>query len=60
MLETVFVALLGREAGTSQVIAALLAFRAVYYLLPLLVALVLWAAIEWHVRRIAVQPPSSS
>jgi uncharacterized membrane protein YbhN (UPF0104 family) len=46
VLEAVFVAVLGTLAPEPRLLAALLAYRAVYYLLPLLLALAFYAAFE--------------
>jgi len=56
VLETVFVALLGYRVPPGQLIAALLAYRGIYYLLPLLVAAVAYAVTEFrtHRRRVSL------
>lgn len=46
VLEAVFVAVLGHLAPAPQLLAALLAYRACYYLAPLLVATALYVAFE--------------
>ena len=46
VLEAVFVAVLGGFAPEPQLLAALLAYRAVYYLLPLLLAIAFYAVFE--------------
>jgi len=46
VLEAVFIALLGHEVPQPQMLAALLAYRACYYLGPLLVAIVGYALLE--------------
>lgn len=51
--EFVFVAVLGPALGTSAVIAALLAYRAVFQLLPLLLASTLYLILELQGRRTA-------
>ncbi len=51
VLEAVFVALLSHEVSQGRLIAALLAYRAVYYLLPLAVAAVFYVVTEWRARR---------
>lgn len=53
VLEATFLALLGGAVGHGRLLAALLAFRAVYYLLPLAVALLLHAWLEWRARAAA-------
>ncbi len=51
VLEAVFVAMLGSQLGSGPILAALLAYRAVYYLGPLLVASVLFFVLESYARR---------
>lgn len=51
VLEAVFVMLLAQKVGEPQLLAALLAYRAVYYLGPLLVAAVMYAVMEVRARR---------
>lgn len=51
VLEAVFIALLGGEVPQHQLIAGLLAFRAFYYLIPLVVAIALYVWIELRGRR---------
>lgn len=46
VLEAVFIALLGGHLGQGDIIASLLVYRAVYYLGPLLVAVVIYVALE--------------
>ena len=50
-LEAVFILLLGDRIAQADLLAALLAYRALYYLLPLLVALVAYVVFESRVRR---------
>ena len=54
MLETVFVALLGFQVPQGQLLAALLAYRGLYYLTPLLLAAVAYAVTEIRARRLRV------
>ncbi len=51
VLEAVFVAAFGSDLGDARVLAALLAFRCVHYLLPLAVACVLFVHATWQARR---------
>jgi glycosyltransferase 2 family protein len=51
VIEAVFIALLGHLAPPAHLLAALLAFRAVYYLVPLLIAVGLYVAFEARGRR---------
>jgi len=46
VLETVFVVLLADRIPAHELIAALLAYRAIYYLMPLAIALVAWPLLE--------------
>ena len=50
VLEAVFIALLGHQVPPPQMLAALLAYRACYYLGPLLLAIAGYAALEARVR----------
>ncbi|OON38859.1 hypothetical protein BTJ39_15970 [Izhakiella australiensis] len=53
VLETVFLTLLaGEHIGHSTVLAALLAYRVIYFILPLLLALVLYLWLEARARRL--------
>ena len=51
VLEAVFVALLGAEIPQGRLLGALLAYRAVYYLLPLAVASVFYVVTEVRAKR---------
>jgi uncharacterized membrane protein YbhN (UPF0104 family) len=51
VLEAVFIGTLGGRLPTPMLVAALLAYRACYYLLPLAVALPALLAAEWAARR---------
>lgn len=51
VFEGVMVALIGTTVGTPQLVGALLAFRAIYYLLPLVLAAGLLASVEIRRRR---------
>ena len=51
VLEAVFVAMLASEVSQSQVLGTLLAYRALYYLVPLAVALVVYVMLEARLRR---------
>jgi uncharacterized membrane protein YbhN (UPF0104 family) len=50
VLETLFVTLLS-DVDRHQVIAALVGYRAIYYLIPLLVALSIYVVLEMHAKR---------
>lgn len=52
VLEAVFVAVAGAELGKSTVLAALLGYRAVYFLLPLAIATLVYLVLEAHARRL--------
>lgn len=54
VIEAVFVALIGHLVPPPQILAALLAYRAFYYLAPMLVAVVLYLVLEARGRRAAV------
>jgi uncharacterized membrane protein YbhN (UPF0104 family) len=51
VLEGTFIALLGSSVGHGKLMAALLAFRAVYYIAPLIAALVLHLALEMRAKQ---------
>ena len=48
--EAVFIGLLGHTTPTPELIAALLAYRACYYVAPLVLALIAYALLEFHGR----------
>jgi uncharacterized membrane protein YbhN (UPF0104 family) len=50
-LEAVFIVLLGSRIAQADLLAALLAYRALYYLAPLLLAIVVYIAFESRVHR---------
>lgn len=52
VLETVFVALLHQQINRDSLLAALIGYRAVYYLLPLLVASLGYLALETQMKRL--------
>ena len=52
VLEAVFVALLAHQVAEAQLLAALLAYRGLYYLLPLVVATLAYFATELRARRV--------
>jgi uncharacterized membrane protein YbhN (UPF0104 family) len=51
VIEAVFVALLGNQVPPNDLLAGLLAYRGVYYLAPLVVALVVYFSIEGRISR---------
>lgn len=55
VLEAVFIALLGGQVAQGPLVAALVAYRAIYYLAPLLIAAVMYARLEARARRTAAQ-----
>lgn len=59
VLETVFIALLGQRASAHELLAALLTYRLIYYLAPLLLALLLYLLTEARARKMGstVKPP---
>jgi hypothetical protein len=60
VLEAVFVALLGHAMPQNEILAALLTYRALYYLGPLLLAVVAYVIMELGWRRGAAAPAPSS
>jgi len=51
--EVVFLALLGGEVGSAELLAALVAYRGICFVVPLLVATPAYLAIEWRGRGVA-------
>ncbi len=58
VLEAVFIALLGHRMPQGELLAALLAYRAIYYLAPMLAATALYLSLEARARKGA--PPASA
>jgi uncharacterized membrane protein YbhN (UPF0104 family) len=56
VLEAVFVALLSHKMPKSELLAALLMYRAIYYLAPLIVATLLYLLVEARAKKVA--PPT--
>jgi cardiolipin synthase A/B len=56
VIEVVFITLLGGTLRQHDLVAALLAYRAVYYIAPLLIALALYAGFEGRARRSHAPP----
>jgi uncharacterized membrane protein YbhN (UPF0104 family) len=54
VLEAVFVALLQHEASRGSLVAGLLAYRAIYFILPLLIALVMYLLVEAKAKSLRV------
>jgi uncharacterized membrane protein YbhN (UPF0104 family) len=54
VLEAVFVALLQHEAPRGSLVAGLLAYRAIYFILPLLIALVMYLLVEAKAKSLRV------
>lgn len=50
VIEAVFVAALGDRIPVPQILAALLAYRAVFYLIPLMLGLLAFPFLEWRAR----------
>ena len=59
VLETVFVALLSYRVPQGQLLAALLAYRGIYYLLPLILATIAYGVTEMQARRLRARPPKA-
>ena len=64
VIEAVFIALLSSRVPLPQLLAALLAYRALYYFVPLGLALAGYVALEWQARRAApsgsARPPGTA
>jgi len=56
VLEAVFIALLGAQVPRGELLAALLAYRALYYLAPLLLATAVYLALEAHAKKLGQAP----
>jgi uncharacterized protein (TIRG00374 family) len=54
VLEAVFVALLSHQMPKSELVAALLTYRAIYYLAPLLIATVVYIIVETRAKKLAL------
>ena len=54
VLEAVFIALLQHEASRGSLLAGLIAYRAIYFILPLLIALVMYLAVEAKAKALRV------
>ena len=55
VLEAVFVALLQHEASRGSLVAGLLAYRAIYFLLPLLITLVMYLVVEAKAKSLRIE-----
>ena len=53
VFEFVFVALLSHVVSEGRLIAALLGYRAIYYIVPLMVASLLYLAMEMNAKKLA-------
>ena len=52
VFEFVFVTLLSHQISEGRLIAALLGYRAIYYIVPLMVAALLYLVMELHARKL--------
>jgi uncharacterized membrane protein YbhN (UPF0104 family) len=55
VLEAVFVALLQHEASRGSLVAGLLAYRAIYFILPLLITLVMYLIVEAKAKSLRIE-----
>ncbi len=55
VLEAVFVALLQHEASRGSLVAGLLAYRAIYFILPLLITLVMYLLVEAKAKALRIE-----
>lgn len=60
VLEAVFVALLSHDLPTHELLAALVVYRLVYYLVPLAIAAVLYLVTEARARQLAQAAPATT
>lgn len=58
VLEAVFVTLLQHEASRSSVLAGMIAYRAIYFIVPLLIALLMYLLIEAKAKALRVKKPT--
>lgn len=59
VLEAVFVALLQHEASRGSLVAGLLAYRAIYFILPLLITLVMYLVVEAKAKSLRIEKKPS-
>jgi uncharacterized membrane protein YbhN (UPF0104 family) len=59
VLEAVFVALLQHEASRGSLVAGLLAYRAIYFLLPLLITVVMYLVVEAKAKSLRISKKPS-
>ena len=59
VLEAVFVALLQHEASRGSLVAGLLAYRAIYFLLPLLITVVMYLVVEAKAKALRIEKKPS-
>jgi uncharacterized membrane protein YbhN (UPF0104 family) len=57
VLEAVFIALLSHQLPKNELLAALLAYRAIYYLVPLAIATALYLAVEARAKKLPSSAP---
>ncbi len=55
VLEAVYITMLSDQVAKSELVAALLVYRALYYLLPLAVAIVAFLLFEWRLKKQAAR-----
>jgi uncharacterized membrane protein YbhN (UPF0104 family) len=60
VLEAVFITLLQHEASRSSVLAGMIAYRAIYFIVPLLIALVMYLLIEAKAKALRVKKKPTS
>jgi len=58
VLEAVFIALLSHRVPQEKLLGALLAYRAIYYLLPLIVASLFYVVTELRSKRLRKRRPA--
>ncbi|EJM21924.1 putative integral membrane protein [Pseudomonas sp. GM18] len=59
VLETVFVALLQHEVSRGSLVAGLIAYRAIYFILPLLITVVMYLAVEAKAKSLRISKKPS-
>lgn len=59
VLETIFVTLLQQKFSQGTILAALIGYRVVYYLVPLAIAIVIYLVLESRAKKMRLQPTSA-
>ncbi|MDF2643873.1 MAG: putative rane protein, partial [Pseudomonas sp.] len=60
VLETVFITLLSHQFSKGSMLAALIGYRAIYFLLPLLIAVVVYLVLEKRAKKMGLNNQQQS